>query len=300
MAHVEHPTSRSSQSLAGLVWRWVRPAWPLAAGAVAANLVAAGFEGLTFGSLSLALHAVESHGTWSVPLPSWFAAWIAQTQQAVSAHAFFLWCILAAVLTQVLRSGCQFAAEAWTARLQVRVHTAAHRELFACIVRMPFARSSAYALGDLTDYLGQSVHLFRICARVNDLVRTALFLVIYAGLLWWLSWPLTLIVAVVHGGLNGLLRRIVVTVRRHAIHHTTAAVALSEQVAEFLQALRLLHTFARQEAAVQTVDRLARHGMWGRLRAATWIGAVELPAAPGSRYGKQWIRAPSSSRPVST
>lgn len=275
MAQSEHPPSRSSQLLAGIVWRWARPSWPLAAGAVAANLVAAGFEGLTFGSLVLALHAVGGNRAWSAPLPPWLTAWVAQIEQATSAHTFFLWCILAAVLTQVLRSGCQFAAEAWTAHLQVRVHTAAHRELFARIVRMPFARSRAYALGDLTDYLGQAVHLFRICARVNDLIRTTLFLVVYAGLLLWLSWPLTLIVAVVCGGLNGLLRRVVVTVRRHAIHHTNAAVALSEQVTEFLQALRLLHTFARQEEAVQTVDRLARDGMWGRLRAATWSGAVE-------------------------
>lgn len=265
----------SSRALRRMVWRWIRPAWLLVAWGVAANLLAALFEGLTFGSLSLALGAAGDTPAWSAPLPPWLAPWVTQAEQAAGRHAFFLWCILAAMLAQILRSACQFTAEAWAAHLQVRVHVAAHRELFARIVRLPFARSSAYALGDLTDYLGQTMHLFRICSRVNELLRTTLFLVVYAGLLLWLSWPLTLIVAVMYGSLNGLLRRIVVAVRRHAVHHTTAAVALSEQVTEFLQALRLLHTFAHQEETIEAVDRLARDGMRGRLRAATWSGAVE-------------------------
>ena len=59
----------SAKSLTGLVWRWARPSWPLAAGAVTANLAAALFEGLTLGCLSLAVHAVGGPTSWSAPIP---------------------------------------------------------------------------------------------------------------------------------------------------------------------------------------------------------------------------------------
>lgn len=262
--------------LAQSMWDLIRPSRGVALAAFVANLVTALFEGSSIGLLALALHVIGGTPNAAAgPTLGIVGAWLDHARLAVGRDAVFLGLVLMAIGAQVLRSGCQFLGEVLTTHVQVRVHAEAHQRIFARLMRLEFSRVSAYRLGNLTDYLRQTGLLFELCYRANTLARNILFVAVYGALLFWLSWPMTLAVLAAYGLVSAILRRIIATVRRYADRYTRAAVELSERVTEFLQAVRVIHLFARQEEAIRDVARLTEQGMAGRRRATLWSRSAE-------------------------
>ena len=254
----------------------LRPSWPVGVAALAANLVTALFEGASIGLLALALYVVGGEpGQAAGPTLGLVGPWLEHTRSAMGRDAAFLWLVLMAIGAQGLRSGCQFLGEALATHVQVRVHVDAYQRIFAGLMRLEFARISAYRLGTLTDYLKQTGHLVELVHRVNAVVRSACLVVVYGALLFWLSWPMTLAVLAAYGLISALLRRTVATVRCHAAGSTRTAVELSERATEFLQAVRVIHLFARQGEAVRDIEHLTRREMGGRWRAMLWSKSAE-------------------------
>ena len=258
------------------MWQIVRPAWPLALAAFVANLLSALFEGSTIGILAVAFQVLgdPSGDAWKASL-GLVGEWIQSVRLSGHRDMLFLGLVLAAVVAQVLRSGFQFAGDALTAHVQVRVHTQSYGRIFARLMRRPFAQISSSPLGQLTEDLNRSGSLFELCYRLNVLIRSAFFVTIYVVVLCWLSWPLTLAVLVASWMVSGLFRWIMGTVRRLAGHDLEATLALSQRVTEWLAAARLIHTFGRQDATIRAADQLVRERMASRCKAVIWSGAIE-------------------------
>jgi ATP-binding cassette subfamily B protein/subfamily B ATP-binding cassette protein MsbA len=72
-----------------------------------------------------------------------------------------------------------------------------------------------------------------------------------------------------------LLRRIIATVGRHSSRFTTGVAELNQRATELLQAVRVLHSFGRQEAAIQAVGRLADGRLRSFRRTMIWGSTVE-------------------------
>lgn len=259
------------------LWAMLRPMWPSALAAFSANLISTLFEGSTIALLAVAIQVIGGlPGGGSSPLLlGAMGERLSHLQAAMGREGLFLSLVLAAVLAQILRSGFQFLGETLTARLQVQVHMDMYGRVFERIFRMPFPRISAYPLGDLTDYLGQTKRLFELLSSVNVLVRNALFVGIYGLLLLWLSWPLTLAAMAGLWGVTRLLRGVIANVERSASRYTEATVRLNRQATELLQALRLVHTLARQHEVIRFVQALARNGMASLRRATVLYRSVE-------------------------
>jgi len=258
-------------------WDLFRPSWPAALAALTINLVTALIEGASIGLLALALYVIggEAPGQTAGPRLGAVGPWLEHMVAAMGRDGAFLSLVLMAIGAQGLRSGCQFLGEALSAHVQVRAHADAYQRIFAGLMRLEFARISAYRLGTLTDYLEQTGHLGDLVDKVYTVVRSAFLVVVYGALLFWLSWPMTLAVLAAYGLISALLRRTVATVRRHAARSTSAAVELSERATEFLQAVRVIHLFARQGEAARDVTHLTRREMAGRWRATLWTKSVE-------------------------
>lgn len=254
----------------------VRPAWPLALGAFVTNLIAALFEGSTIGVLSVAFQVLGDPvgETFNVSLGV-VGDWIQSMRLSGHRELLFLSLVLVAVLAQILRSGFQFAGDALTAHVQVRVHTQSYGRIFAQMMRRPFAQISSSPLGQLTEDLNRAGSLFELCYRLNVLIRNIFLVIVYVILLCWLSWPLTLAVLVASWMMSGLFRWIMGTVHRLAGHDLDASVALSQRVTEWLAAARLIHTVARQEETIRSADRLVRARMAHRCQSMIWNGAIE-------------------------
>ena len=264
------------QGMTQIIWGLMRPAWPLALGACAANLVCAVFEGSTIGILAIALHimggATETAAGLSLGV---IGGWLEQLELSMGREQLFLGLIFSAVLAQVLRSGFQFAGEVAAAHAQARMYGETHRRIFARMMQMRFARVSAYQLGNLTDYLHQADQLYPLFRYLNALVRSTCFVAVYGALLFWISWPLMLVVFLAYWTVSGVFRRIIDVVEQHSGRFVHAIVALSQRTTELLQAVRLTHTFARQEDAIRVVDELTEAGMDSRRQGTIAASAIE-------------------------
>lgn len=258
----------ANRNTARILWHLVRPVWGYAVFAFVANLVAALFEGSTVGILVIALQVLA--GPTEIRLGV-----LNQAYATLGRDHLFLALVLLAVLAQVLRSLLQFLGQWATAHLQVQAQVEAHHRIFERLIRLSFPRSSRYRLGDLTDYLNQSVHLHEFFSQWNLLIRNLLLVFAYGLLLVWISWPMSLVALSVYGVVSRLLQRIVRRVSRQAAQQTAIQVALSQRTTEFLQATRLIHTFARQEETIRDVRRLAQAGSIANRKATVWGASVE-------------------------
>ncbi len=255
---------------------FLRPYWPWALACLIANLAAALFEGSTLALLILALQALGRPGELALPpLLGPAGQGLSQLFQRWGPELFFLATVMAAVTAQILKSGLQFGATAFIAFMESRVQAAAYSRLFSHILRLPFARVSRYRLGDLTDYLNQSNQLCNLLVYANQLLRNGLMVLAYGILLLWISWPMTLAALVIYGIVSRILRGIIGRVSRHAQRLMNATVLLTQRSTEFLQAIRLIHTFAWQPEAARQVEESVREGIEGRRKARVWTVAVE-------------------------
>jgi ATP-binding cassette subfamily B protein/subfamily B ATP-binding cassette protein MsbA len=258
-----------------LLWQLVQPAQLYFIIAFAANLAAALFEGSTIGLLIVALQIFLGTAEHPLlPFLSRLSVWWGGSPPSINREWLFVTAVLMAVVSQLLRSGLQFLAIAATTKLQVSVQSQGYTRLFAHVMHFSFPQVSRYRLGDLTDYLGQVQYLPDIFAYLNVLVSNLFLVVVYWAVLVWISWPLTLAGAVMFWAASRLLRTVNDTVHRCAAQSTDAMVSVSQQTAEHLQGMRLLHTFAKQEDAIQKIGRLARGGMRGQWRATVWAESV--------------------------
>lgn len=260
----------------GLAWDLARPWWRFSAAALACNLMCALFEGSAIGLLTIALQVLSNPPNFLLAHNlGTFGSWLDGMHSSLGKEPFFLSLVLLAILAQVLRSGFQFAADAATAHLRSRVQWEVHRRIFSRIMHLPFSKSSSYPLGNLTDFLGRGLSVQEVFARLNDLARNVLLVGSYLVLLFWLSWPMTLATIALYGLVSRLLRRIMLKVRQHTRQAVASSVSVNERATEFLQALRLLHSHARQEQAVGAVQSLARKALAEARSATMWSNAVE-------------------------
>ncbi len=260
-----------------MLWRLARPTRLMFLAAFIANLAAALFEGGTIGALVLALKTFSGPPVVSLPaVLGRLGPLLGGSQATLGREPLFLGLVCVAVLAQVLRSGLQFLGVVATATVQVRVQSQAYSQVFARIMRLSFPAVSRYRLGDLTDYLSQAKCLNEVFVHLNVVVGQVLLVMIYVVLLLWISWPMTLVALALFWVVSRGLRAIIANVRRYAAGVTEWATTFTQQTTELLQAVRLVHIFAKQEQVIKTVDGLTREWIGVRRRTTVWGATVPL------------------------
>lgn len=254
----------------------VRPWWRLVCVALLANITSALFEGSTIAALTLALQVLAGSSVTSLaqlfgPLGARLDGWIACSGR----EDVFLVLLVAAIFGQILRAGFQLLSQVAVVRLQANVQAEAHSRVYRRIMRLPFSKISAYRLGDLTSYLSQTDHFHEVIDRLNELARTLPLIGVYLLVLSWLSWPMTLIAVSAYWLTSRLYQKILTRVIRNAQMYTQHTVKLTERVTEFIQAAQLLHSYARQESTIRTVEELTGGRVAWRRRATLWSNFME-------------------------
>ncbi len=257
-----------------VVWRFLRPRWPYALLNLAANSLSALFEGSTFAILAVALQLLSGGEHGLSQLPGLIRVWLDQRVAAYGRESVFIGLVLAAILAQLFRSGFQFLADTIAVYLQTRIRAEVYQALYAKILRLPFSRASSFKLGEWTHALGLTDQLHQL-HRLGELVRTILMIASYTVLLLWISWPMTLAAVVGYGLVSRLFRRILKRVAAHSNSLLHLGRNLAQKTTEHLQALRLLHSFARQEESIREIGALAETEVRDRRKAILWSNAVE-------------------------
>jgi ATP-binding cassette subfamily B protein/subfamily B ATP-binding cassette protein MsbA len=257
----------------GIVWGTLQHHWRIVVVVFCVNLAVALFEGSTFGILSIAL-AVLTQGEQAnlnvllgkIGVLSWI---IPKETDTV-----FLVLVALAVISQIARSLLQFVSKLvsvhMTNRIKIDVTSRAFRQ---CMI-MSFAEVNRYSIGDLRSYLGQVTSLVTLITWINQLIQTLLFLVTYMGVMFWISAPITLIVLPLMVLLSLGVRFIMVHIHRISKEITRLSIAFNVKTIELIHAIRVVRTFAREQAAIEQVDENVTEQARYSLKAQQWEALV--------------------------
>jgi ATP-binding cassette subfamily B protein/subfamily B ATP-binding cassette protein MsbA len=236
------------------------------------NLVAAFFEGGTFGILTIALGVLTTNTDPEMllqnlgPFANLFPAGISQ-------DTLFIALIIMAVLSQAIRSGLQYGGRVVTAHMTTRIAAELSGQAFRQCMTLSFAHINRYKIGDLTSYVNYTTAIVQFLNWLNKLISDSLRILAYVGVLIWISWQVTLVVlpllVLLSLGLRAILGRIQDAYREV----TRLSMQFNAQMIEMIQAVRIVRSFAREHEVIEQVDdslhereRYARKGqVWQAL-----------------------------------
>lgn len=263
--------SWTAQMLRGLLWQY---RW-LVGLALAANIGAAVFEGSTMAVFTLALQALSgdlSNGlTISLGV---FDPLIEGIVTGYSASNLFMIFIGMAVVSQLLRSGLQFGGQVATSYLVAWLEGDLRRRLFRQFVSVSYPQISRYKVGDLISYVEQIVRVGNMLTGVNKLLSDALLVLAYVCVLLWLSWPMTLAAMGALLLLMTALRGINSKLRAISERFMNASIAFNENILEYLQGMRLVHTFGRKEYVLNTIEPIVVDSVQARRQGSVRYASI--------------------------
>ena len=252
---VVHRLGHDEQHAVRLLRDLLRRHWRVATLAFLAQLFAAFFEASTMGILTLALETLvgDSQSEMSAGLGT-LGVLADRLKASLGQDGLFILLVVLAVVTQLLRSGLELGGAAAAAHLQSHVEGDVRSRIFRQFTAMSYAQVGRYKIGDLTSYADQARYIRWLIAKANALLMQVLMSITYIGVLLWLSWAMTLAALIVLGLMSFFLGHIISRVREAAYKYVDSSKALNEETIEFLQGLRIVHTFGREEYAVKRVD----------------------------------------------
>jgi ATP-binding cassette subfamily B protein/subfamily B ATP-binding cassette protein MsbA len=252
----------------------LRRYWVLTLLALVFNLLAALFEGATLAILTVAVDAVAG-GTQDIASSlGALGAFADRLQQNLSQGAFFLTLVVLAVGSQMLYGAMLFAGRVAAAYIVAYVDVLLRSRLFRQFTNMSYAQVSRYKIGDLISYVHQVDQASDLFMHANVLISTLVRTMVYFGMLFWLSWTMTLAALVILGFLALSLRHIIQQVRRMAQAFIKASVMASERITEYIQGLRLIHVFGRREYVVQRVDQVLQESVTAKRKGLIWSSLI--------------------------
>ena len=218
-----------------------------------ANLLSAVFEGTTFGVIFLALRVLEKGSLADVDRLSWLTPYVESWSQG----QLFIGLIVLAIVMQFLRSGLSYVGMVSAGYLKARVRAQMTEQVFRQIMSLSFACASGYKVGDLTQYVQNAQRAVnQELDQWNQLLVNSLVVVAYVVVLIAIS-PLLSVVAIILGaGLVATQRYLIPRIKNTSREVTQATVAITKQIVESIQGLRLIHSFGRQRPSMGQVRQL--------------------------------------------
>ena len=239
------------------------------------SLLAAVFEGTTLGIFALAVRSLTAEadsapagemGRLGVIADGW--------RESLGPEGFFLTMVVAAIVTQLLRSGLGFAGSVAAAHLQANVEGEVRRRLFDQFMRVSYSETRRSQTGALSSHLDQVQFLGYTINRGNMLLSQFLLLLTYIVVLMWLSVPATLVAAASMVVIVLWLRRFVIKAHRAADRLKDAQISLARHSIEFLTGLKVVLSFGREQFASDKVGAEIRRGVEASRRSTIWKSSL--------------------------
>ena len=265
--------NRNAKMVRGILWRY---RW-LAVTTVSANIGSGFVEAGTMAVFTLALNLIATTfagaSLSSIAVENETLTWV--TAQ-FGAQATLWGIVVLAVALQLARSGLDFLGRSSAIYLQVWLEAHFQRQVFSRLMSMRYREVADSRLGNLASYNAQIGNIGTLVSTINQLLNDLIITIAYICVLFWISWPFTLAAVMGLLLLTYAMRNIRSSIRRVIKQYLDASIKVNERVLEYLQAVRVVHTFAREIAVIHEVERLVDTSVRNRRRGMV-RGALILP-----------------------
>lgn len=261
----------NAQFVRGLLWSHRRSIFVI----MICNAIVALTEGIAMGTIPLAFESLAKE-TGGLPIEHLGppGQWVADTRRALTRGEFFAVLIAFGVGAQIMRSLTEFVSRMIAAHVSTSIEGRLRTSMFRQFLDMRFAEISRYKIGDLAAYLQQVSPVAGLAIALNEIVFQSLTILTYAVILMWLSWETTLIVIVATMLLMLFGRHVLRRIKSLAAVLIRAATALSEHTIELLGGVRHLHTYGREQFALERVQREIDNSMISRRKGLWWQASI--------------------------
>lgn len=254
--------SWTARFMRGLLWRYRA----LIGLALIANISAGAAEAATMATLTVALNLLTAGvgGGTDVATTGMLSSLMNfLTVRFTNTQTLAVLLVLGVVL-QISRSLLDFGGQAAAIYLRAWLEADLQRQTFTRLVTMRYRDVIATRLGNLTSYTAQITSIGNLVTNFNRSLSDFTMLMAYVVVLFWLSWPMTLVAALGLGLLFTSMRRIRASVREAGSRFLQLSVRLNESIVEYLQGLRLIHIFVRENQVIDEVNVLIDEGVSAR------------------------------------
>lgn len=248
----------TAQFVRGLLWKY---RWLIVV-ALVANLCAGAVEAATLGVFTLALNqmtAMLANTPVDTSSPGYDV--VLQIAAFLGGQQPLLILIALAIVLQIIRSSLDYAGQAAAVFLRVWLEGDIQRRIFTQLMGVRYYQIVASKLGNLASYTTQVSEVGLSIQAINQTLNDVTIILSYVAVLFWLSWQFTLIAVVILGLLSIGLNRIRAGIRTSITRFITISIRVNERVLEYLQGLRLVHIFVREEMVVNEVNNLINAGI---------------------------------------
>ena len=223
-----------------------------------ANLLAAAFEGTTFGTIYLALRVLQPNNSGNIfnhPLIA--NTFFSNFLQELTQGQLFIGLIILAVIMQFLRHSLEYIGMVSSDYLSARIQAQMVERIFRQIMSLTFPCASAYKVGDLITYVNQSAAAVNKQITYSNQIAIATMTILAQTVVLFSLSPLLSGVTIIFAVILLLIQKILLPkIKKIAKDVAQIRVSVYKQIIENIQALRVVHTFARQWEANQQVHRL--------------------------------------------
>ncbi len=263
--------SSAGQLVRGLFWKYRYFLFL----SLVASIFAAIFEGVTFAILTVALETASNGGNPNLESLGIWGTWLQARQDTSNSAQFFFILLFLAVFSQIMRSGLQFLGQVATAYITAWAEGDLRRRLIRQYVTMSYAETSSYKIGDLVSYTEQVIQVGVLLMTLNQLISLILIMMAYITVLLWLSWSITLLALLALFISSLLMKRIIRRIRQLSQQFVEATIAVNAYVVEYLNGLRVIHVFSREQYAIDRTSQIINKSILTRRQSLIWKSSVK-------------------------
>lgn len=214
------------------------------------SVLAAAFEGASFGFLSEAMTGLQGTGNSSAGfLRKWFLSHLEGSK-------LFFFSAIFTLLFQVLRSVLTFASTVFSTRLAVKVQSTIQNEVYNQILGFSYGYISRQKIGDLLENARAPVHFvnpFLECLNRGMVALLASAVII--GFMFLLDFRLTLVTLVVFGIFAFMQKSLAMIILRSSDALSKKLMEINQDSSQVLQGIKLIQTYVQQSQIKEKIKK---------------------------------------------
>jgi len=213
------------------------------------GILAAFMEGISYGSLMLAVNVLRGDPVNTVPIFTFMGKLI----QNLSQNRKFLFFIILSLLIQFIRSSFIFLSQYIVSRLSLKITAKIQCKIYKQIFNFTYPYVSKYQTGDLLSYTTAPNVIPGILMEINSSITAITMGFISFLCLFKIDKKLTLVLLIIFFSINGLYKLILKKVNKLSINLTSDEVKFSAQASQNFNGIKLIHIFNRQNLIINRI-----------------------------------------------
>ncbi|MFW6316775.1 MAG: ABC transporter ATP-binding protein [Cyanobacteriota bacterium] len=225
-----------------------------------ANMLAAAFEGTTFGTIYFAIRILQpDQSPENIENPIIADTFLSNFLEQLTQGQLFIGLILISVIMQFLRHSLEYIGRVSSDYLSARIQAQMVEKIFRQIMSLTFPFASSYKVGDLITYINQSATAVNKQIIYSNAIAIGLMSILaQAVVLFAISPLLSMVTIIICLILFSIQKALLPKIKKASREVAKIRANVYKQIIENIQALRVVHTFARQSEANQRVHELQR------------------------------------------